>query len=143
MKFPITYGFQKVGLPLILTSGKLKNLCFLIDTGSTHNVIFDFVFDFYKDEFTLIDENKSIMGIEGKLTETLTIEATFNFDEKDYTSTFSVLNASEAVKQIENETRIQIHGIIGIEFLLENRWVIDFNDYTVKEPIKDNGNNNK
>ncbi len=143
MKFPITYGLQKVGLPLILTSGKLKNLCFLIDTGSTHNVIFDFVFDFYKDEFTLIDENKSIMGIEGKLTETLTIEATFNFDEKDYTSTFSVLNASEAVKQIENETRIQIHGIIGIEFLLENRWVIDFNDYTVKEPIKDNGNNNK
>ena len=143
MKFPITYGLQKVGLPLILTSGKLKNLCFLIDTGSTHNVIFDFVFDFYKDEFTLIDENKSIMGIEGKLTETLTIEATFNFEEKDYTSTFSVLNASEAVKQIENETRIQIHGIIGIEFLLENRWVIDFNDYTVKEPIKDNGNNNK
>ena len=143
MKFPITYGLQKVGLPLILTSGKLKNLCFLIDTGSTHNVIFDFVFDFYKDEFTLIDGNKSIMGIEGKLTETLTIEATFNFDEKDYTSTFSVLNASEAVKQIENETRIQIHGIIGIEFLLENRWVIDFNDYTVKEPIKDNGNNNK
>ena len=143
MKFPITYGLQKVGLPLILTSGKLKNLCFLIDTGSTHNVIFDFVFDFYKDEFTLIDENKSIMGIEVKLTETLTIEATFNFDEKDYTSTFSVLNASEAVKQIENETRIQIHGIIGIEFLLENRWVIDFNDYTVKEPIKDNGNNNK
>lgn len=143
MKFPITYGLQKVGLPLILTSGKLKNLCFLIDTGSTHNVIFDFVFDFYKDEFTLIDENKSIMGIEGKLTETLSIEATFNFDEKDYTSTFSVLNASEAVKQIENETRIQIHGIIGIEFLLENRWVIDFNDYTVKEPIKDNGNNNK
>lgn len=143
MKFPITYGLQKVGLPLILTSGKLKNLCFLIDTGSTHNVIFDFVFDFYKDEFTLIDENKSIMGIEGKLTETLTIEATFNFDEKDYTSTFSVLNSSEAVKQIENETRIQIHGIIGIEFLLENRWVIDFNDYTVKEPIKDNGNNNK
>ena len=56
MKFPITYGLQKVGLPLILTSGKLKNLCFLIDTGSTHNVIFDFVFDFYKDEFTLIDE---------------------------------------------------------------------------------------
>ena len=59
MKFPITYGLQKVGLPLILTSGKLKNLCFLIDTGSTHNVIFDFVFDFYKDEFTLIDENKA------------------------------------------------------------------------------------
>lgn len=32
MEFPLTYGLRKTGLPLILTSGKLKNVCFLIDT---------------------------------------------------------------------------------------------------------------
>ena len=143
MEFPLTFGLQKAGLPLILTSGKTNNLCFLIDTGATHNTLFDFVYEHFKSEFKLLEGAYRTMGIEGHYKETPTIEATFNFDEKDYTSTFSVLNASEAVKQIENETRIQIHGIIGIEFLLENRWVIDFNDYTVKEPIKDNGNNNK
>ena len=30
MEFPLTYGLRKTGLPLILTSGKLKNVCFLI-----------------------------------------------------------------------------------------------------------------
>lgn len=30
MEFPLTYGLRKTGLPLILTSGKLKNVCFLM-----------------------------------------------------------------------------------------------------------------
>ena len=37
MEFPLAFGLQKTGLPLIVTSGKLKNLCFLIDTGSNYN----------------------------------------------------------------------------------------------------------
>ena len=45
LEFPLTLGLQKTGLPLIVTSGKLKNLCFLIDTGATHNVLFTYVFD--------------------------------------------------------------------------------------------------
>lgn len=47
MEFPLTYGLRKTGLPLILTSGKLKNVCFLIDTGSTHNSIFSFVYEHF------------------------------------------------------------------------------------------------
>lgn len=37
MEFPLTLVLQKTGLPLIVTSGKLKNLCSLMDTGATHN----------------------------------------------------------------------------------------------------------
>jgi len=33
-------GLEKVGLQLVTTSGKLKNFCFLIDTGATHNILF-------------------------------------------------------------------------------------------------------
>ena len=51
MEFPLTYGLRKTGLPLILTSGKLKNVCFLIDTGSTHNSIFSFVTTILKMSF--------------------------------------------------------------------------------------------
>ncbi|MBC5621673.1 MULTISPECIES: hypothetical protein [Butyricimonas] len=129
--FPITLGLQKAGLPLILTSGKLKNLCFLIDTGSTHNILFDFVYNHFRDEFKLLDDTQSLMGIEGQYRETPTIEATFNFEGKDYTSTFSVLDASEAIKQVQEETGIQIHGVLGIKFLLENKWIIDFNKLNI------------
>lgn len=57
MEFPLTFGVQKTGLPLIVTSGKLKNMCFLIDTGSTHNTLFDFVYEHFKDEFKLLDNS--------------------------------------------------------------------------------------
>ncbi len=133
--FPIEYGLEKTGLPLILTSGKLKNICFLIDTGSTHNVLFDFVYNHFKDEFKLLEGAYRTMGIEGHYKETPIIEATFNFEGIDYTSTFSVLDASDAIKQVQEETGVQIHGVLGVQFLIENKWIVDFE----KLEIRSNG----
>lgn len=131
MEFPLTLGLQKTGLPLILTSGKLKNLCFLIDTGSTHNSLFDFVYNHFKEEFKILEGTQSLMGIEGHNKETPIIEATFNFEGKYYTSTFCVLDASEAIRQVQEETGIQIHGVLGVQFLIENRWTLDFEQLKV------------
>lgn len=134
--FPIEYGLEKTGLPLMLTSGKLKNICFLIDTGSTHNVLFDFVYNHFKDEFKLLEGAYRTMGIEGHYKETPIIEATFNFEGRDYTSTFSVLDASEAIRQVQDETGIQIHGVLGVQFLIENKWIIDFEQMRVTNEEK-------
>lgn len=127
MKFPLTLGLQKTGLPLILTSGRLANICFLIDTGSTHNIIFDFVYEHFKSEFRLLSEKGSMMGFEGCSKPTELVEATFNFEGQDYTSRFSILDASEMIKKLQEESGVQIHGILGIPFLIENKWIIDFN----------------
>ena len=134
MEFPLTYGLRKTGLPLILTSGKLKNVCFLIDTGSTHNSIFSFVYDHFKDEFQIQEEMQKTMGIEGNYQECQTVEATFNFEGTDYTSTFIIMDATSAMDQVQEETGIQIHGILGIQFLLEHKWIIDFEKRTVSCP---------
>ena len=126
MEFPLTFGVQKTGLPLIVTSGKLKNMCFLIDTGSTHNTLFDFVYEHFKDEFKLLDCTCRTMGIEGHYKETPVIEATFNFEGTDYTSIFSVFDGSDAIRQVQEETGVQIHGILSTDFLVKNKWIIDF-----------------
>ena len=126
MDFPLALGLEKTGLPLIVTSGKLKNLCFLIDTGATHNILFKYVYKHFKDEFKHLDEKQNIMGIEGHYEETSIIEATFNFEGTDYTSTFSVLDATDAVMQVQEETGVQIHGVLGTQFLMENKWIVDF-----------------
>lgn len=131
MEFPLTFGLQKVGLPLIITSGKLKNICFLIDTGATHNTLFDFVYEHFKREFKLLDGTYKTMGIEGHYQEVPMIEATFNFEGRDYSSVFAVLDASDAVKQVQKGTGIQIHGVLGTAFLLENNWIIDFEQMKV------------
>lgn len=135
MEFPLTFGLQKTGLPLILTSGKTNNLCFLIDTGATHNTLFDFVYNHFKDEFKLLEGTGKTMGIEGPYQEVPIVEATFNFEGTDYTSVFTVLNASEAVKQVQDNTGIQIHGVLGVQFFIDNRWIIDFE----KLQIRSNG----
>ena len=132
MEFPLDFGLYKTGLPLILTSGKLKNVCFLIDTGSTHNTLFNFVYEHFKDEFKLLDSTCRTMGIEEHYIETPVIEATFNFEGINYTSTFSVLDATDAIAQVQKETGVQIHGVLGVEFLIENKWIIDFETYNVK-----------
>lgn len=132
MVFPLALGVEKTGLPLIVTSGKLKNLCFLIDTGSTHNTLFDFVYEHFKDEFKLLNCTCRTMGIEGHYKETPVIEATFNFEGANYTSSFAVLDDSEAVAQIQKETGIQIHGVLGTQFFIENKWIIDFEQLSIK-----------
>ena len=132
LEFPISFGLQKTGLPLIITSGKLKNLCFLIDTGSTHNILFSYVYEHFSDEFKILNNTQNIMGIEGEYKETPIIEGTFNFEGKDYTSTFSVFNATNAVAQIQEETGVQIHGILSTDFLIKNKWILDFDRLTIK-----------
>ena len=122
MEFPLLFGLQKTGLPLIITSGKLKNLCFLIDTGSTHNILFSYVYEHFSDEFKILNNTQNIMGIEGEYKEPPIIEGTFNFEGKDYTSTFSVFNATNAVVHIEEETGVQIHGILGMRI---SSWLSD------------------
>lgn len=132
MKFRLTLGLQKIGLPLIITSGKLGNLCFLIDTGASQNILFDFVYDHFRDEFKSLEITHKMIGIEGHVKENPIIEATFNFESINCTSQFTVLNANEAVAQIQKESGIQIHGILGTEFLIKNKWIIDFEKLEVR-----------
>ena len=129
MEFPLSFGLQKAGLPLIISG--THNLCFLIDTGATHNVIFNYVYEHFKEEFKRLDKNQFIMGIEGNYQETPIVEATFNFEGVDYTSSFSVLDASSAMKQVQQETEVQIHGILSTNFLIENKWILDFDKLTI------------
>ena len=136
MEFPLALGLEKAGLPLIVTSGKLKNLCFLIDTGATHNVLFTFVFEHFKNEFRVLGDYQNTMGIEGNYKKCPTIEATFTFDGIDYTSTFTVLDATNAVAQVQEETGMQIHSILSTDFLVKNKWILDFDKLIIMTPKK-------
>lgn len=132
MKYPIHFGLEKAGLPLILTTDNPKNLCFLIDTGSTNDVIFDFVYQHFKDYFTLTTESQNIMGIDGSLKPSFIVNAELQFDDLRYKAPFVVLEANDAITQVQAETDIQIHGILGTPFLLENKCLIDFDQLIIK-----------
>ncbi len=135
MKYPIHFDLEKAGLPLILTTDNPKNLCFLIDTGSTNDVIFDFVYQHFKDYFTLTAESQNIMGIDGSFKPTIIINADLQFDDLKYKAPFVVLEANDAITQVQAETGIQIHGVLGIPFLMENKCLLDFDNLIIKNSV--------
>ena len=131
MKLPIEYSLNKLGLPLIVTSSK-PNLCFLIDTGATHNIVFSYVYEEISQYFSALQDISCLMGIEGSQQEVSQVEAIISFDNRESRVTFSVMDANAAILQIQKESGIQIHGILGIPFLTQNKWILDFNNLSVQ-----------
>lgn len=131
MKIPIDYSLTKLGLPLIVTSSK-PNLCFLIDTGATHNIVFSYVYEGIPQYFSALQDTSCLMGIEGTQQRTNQVEATISFDDKESKVIFSVMDANAAILRVQKESGIQIHGILGIPFLTQNKWILDFNNLSVQ-----------
>lgn len=135
MNIPIIHSLNKAGLPLVVTTSR-PHLCFLVDTGSSHNVLFSYVMSASEFTYTPIDISHSIMGIDGTPTVVNQIETTLSFDEKDVSTTFSVLDATNAISHTQQESGIQIHGILGIPFLTQNEWILDFKQLTINTDAK-------
>ena len=133
MDFPLHYSLSRVGLPLIVTSSK-PTLCFLIDTGATHNVLFSFVYAELQHLFSVLGLNNetSLMGIDGSTKHVSQVRGTIAFEGKQSDVTFSVVDAEEVISMVQNESGIQIHGILGMPFLIENKWILDFKKLQVR-----------
>lgn len=72
------------------------------------------------------------MGIDGSLKPTIIVNTGLQFDDLRYKAPFVVLEANDSIAQVQAETGIQIHGVLGIPFLLENRCLIDFEKLTIQ-----------
>lgn len=101
---------------------------------STNNTLFSFVYEHFKDDFRIIEENKETKGIESRFQESITIEGSLNFEGTEYTSTFAVVKANDTITQLQEDIGVQLHGILGIPFLMENNWNIDFEKMIVTCP---------
>lgn len=73
------------------------------------------------------------MGFEGQQHETAQIEATFDFEGQNYISIFSVLDVSDGMKHVQEESGVQIHGVLGIHFLVDYEWTIDFKQLKISD----------
>lgn len=131
MQYSLEKAIKRTGLPLIVTSSK-PHLCFIIDTGATQNIVFSFVYDALPQYFKSTRDTSCLMGIEGISNKVLQVEANIAFEDNEATSVFSVVDATNAVYQIQNENGIQLHGILGIPFLTQNGWLLDFESLIVR-----------
>ena len=119
MKYSLVYGFEKVGLPLIFVQlfidKKVKDVCFVLDTNSYGSVLFDSIID-----------NREHIDYKKRLN------LTFYFEKENYTDSFNVSEEPALYARIKSNTGVQIHGILGVDFLLEYGLTIDFWNHELK-----------
>ena len=126
----LSYGICKTKLPIILVEIEDKYLCFILDTGSTCSLIDSTVVEYFKDIVEPLGDY-CISGIEGTKHKVDMITLPFNFEGQIYKPKFCVRPLLDAFKSIEEENGIQVHGLLGTDFLLENQWIVDFRTLTL------------
>lgn len=123
MNIPII-GLPQIGLPLLIVKAQAKNLCFLLDTGSNINVLDKKVAEFFR--LSASTTHQKQFGIDGTLQITDVVKLTFSLEEREYKADFSVMDLSSAFGKVEEESGIQIHGLLGCSFMEQQKWVLDF-----------------
>ena len=126
----LSYGICKTKLPIILVEIEDKYLCFILDTGSTCSLIDSSVVEYFRDIVEPVGDY-CISGIEGTKHKVDMITLPFNFEGQVYKPRFCVRPLLDAFKSIEDESGIQVHGLLGTDFLLENQWIVDFRTLTL------------
>lgn len=118
---------MNIGLPVIPVKVKDKYLSFILDTGSTCSLIDSNVVEYFKDIVEPVGDYY-ISGIEGTKHKVDIITLPFTFEGQTYKPKFCVKPLLDAFKGIEDDSGIQVQGLLGTDFLLENQWIIDFKE---------------
>ena len=134
LSFSFSKGFTSPNIPIATFYQGDKELNFIIDTGSDDNVINRDALEDIKHD--MIDHNGTLAGVGGVYqVEACTI--TFQHDGEDFAAKFLVSDhLKEAFDNIRKAHAIQLHGMLGSKFLMQNNIVLDFNNlmaYNSKE----------
>ncbi|MBK1777312.1 MULTISPECIES: aspartyl protease family protein [Alistipes] len=132
MIIPLRFSLSKIGLPVILIKAQAKNLCLLLDTGSNINILDRRVAEFFQLSASPIRQKQ--FGIDGTLQTSAVVELAFSLEEREYKADFSVMDLSSAFGKVEEESGIQIHGLLGCSFMEQQKWVLDFENLTLCLP---------
>ena len=88
--------------------------------------------DFFKDNINYVGEN-SLHGIEGNEVSTKQGILNLKINGKDYQQDFCFMPLMGGFASIKKESGIEIHGILGNNFLIANKWIIDYGKFVVVE----------
>lgn len=130
MNISIEYTLKRTKLPIISVVIEDKKLCFILDTGSTCSLIDSSVVEYFKDIVEPIGEY-FVNGIDGTKHKVDIIVIPLMIEGQIYKQKFCVSSLLEAFRDIENENGIQVHGLLGTDFLYENKCIVDFKEKNI------------
>lgn len=120
-------SIDKAGVPIVTFKNGNQSLNFLLDTGSDMSHIDTSVVKSLEDIETTKGDSVAIYTANGfKEGNNDWIRIPLKYRGQYYSEEFMPLDLHETFNSIKEETGIQLHGILGVTFLRNYRYVLDF-----------------
>lgn len=129
-------SMNKAGIPIVTFKNGNQNLNFLLDTGSDMSHIDTSIVKYLSDTEIIKGDSVAIYTANGsKEGNNDWIKIPLMYKDQHYFEEFMPLDFHDTFNSIKEETGIQLHGILGITFFRNYKYVLDFNKmiaYTTK-----------
>lgn len=131
----LDYGLVKIGLPLIIVTKNNLDLFFLVDSGASHNIIRKDVLIYFK-----VDPEGECIGecqfhrIDAVEHKSFCCSFSFELNGAEHNELFQVLDDGNALDfPIDENTILPVQDIVGVDFLVKFKCLIDFSTFTLKQ----------
>lgn len=121
---------EKLGIPAIMVRSNNRKFWFLVDSGAGYSTLNPDVIGKMKTEASSISGNA--YGIDGAVKATAYRYAYFDIAGKKACTLCQVIESQSSWKIMEKEAGRRIAGLLGNNFLVKYRSVIDYIDLSVK-----------
>ena len=128
LAFSFSKGFISPNIPIATFNQENKELNFIIDTGSDDNVIDK---EALKDiKYEMVEHEGTLAGV-GGVYQVGACNITFTLGDDTFTTKFLISeHLQEAFNNLREAHAIQLHGMLGSNFLRSNNIVLNFNNLT-------------
>lgn len=123
--FKLSFGesMGRLNLPVVTLTNNGKDFNFLVDTGASVSVIDSKVLDEF--EHTKLEAKGNAYGVDGNIVKVEYVNIELSTEATTFTKQFQVmrLNAFDNLRETDG---LDLHGILGSDFLNANGSIIDF-----------------
>ena len=123
---------RKAGIPIITFKQHNLDLNFIIDTGATTSLINDSCLNFIKDKELFVNRNDIVSGLDPTVeysTKRYLIPIELNGELLQ--TEFNSMDLNATFDSLKEESGIEVHGLLGSDFLEQNKYVLDYNRKTI------------
>lgn len=126
LKMSFKEALDLVELPIVTFLNKGVKLNFLLDTGSSQSIINESMLpslDTKKSEDSMI-----IVGVDGNKISSDLCTMKVSYKNQEFEHNFAIKDLDEAFGIVKQESGVQIHGILGSDFLQKYKYILDFKE---------------
>ena len=116
-----------IELPIVTFYQGDKKLNFMLDSGSNLSIIDINAVNNLKLKYVKLNKVNSILGINGETRDAGFVNMKFSYKHINFDYDFQYLDLSNVVNSLKQDG-ITIHGILGNQFFVKYKYVLDFND---------------